>query len=50
MKTRSVEWLAVALLCLGGHAAAAAESAGSLAGTWSLDDRSSDDPVSEIGG
>ena len=50
MKTMAVEWLAVALLCLAGHAAAAADADGSLAGTWSLDDRSSDDPVDEIGG
>jgi hypothetical protein len=50
VKTRAIEWLAAALLCLGGHAAVAAGSAGSLAGTWSLDDRSSDDPVGEIGG
>ena len=50
MKTSAIEWLAAALLCLGGHAAVAAGSAGSLAGTWSLDDRSSDDPVGEIGG
>jgi hypothetical protein len=50
MKTRAVEWLAVALLCLAGHPAAAADADSSLAGTWSLDDRSSDDPVSEIGG
>ena len=49
MKTR-IEWLAVALLCLAGHAAVAADADSSLAGTWSLDDRSSDDPVDEIGG
>ena len=50
MKTRAVEWLAVALLCLTDHAAAAADAGSFLAGTWSLDDRSSDDPVNEIGG
>lgn len=49
MKTR-VEWLAVALLCPAGHAAVAADAGSSLAGTWSLDDRSSDDPVDEIDG
>jgi hypothetical protein len=30
--------------------ALASESPGSLAGTWSLEDRSSDDPVAEIDG
>lgn len=49
MKTRVVECLAVALLSLAGHIAAA-DAGDSLAGTWSLDDRSSDDPVDEIGG
>ena len=47
MRTKAV--VAVALLLIAGHAAAA-DSGGSLAGTWSLDDRSSDDPVGEIGG
>src|SRR5262245_33261785 len=41
--------VAVALMLIAGHAAAA-DSDKSLAGTWSLDDRSSDDPVGEIGG
>ena len=49
MRTRAVEWLAVALISVAGHAVGA-ESDDSLAGTWSLDDRSSDDPVDEIGG
>ena len=49
MKTRAVEWLAVALLSVPGHMALAA-TGDSLAGTWSLDDRSSDDPVHKIGG
>jgi hypothetical protein len=48
MRTRAVEWLAVALLLPVAGAAAAADPADSLAGTWSLDDRSSDDPVREI--
>ena len=44
MRTRLCEWLTVALLTsLTGHAAAA-DSRGSLAGTWSLDD-GSEDPV-----
>ena len=47
MKTKAV--VTVALLLIAGHAAAA-DSGHSLAGTWSLDDRSSDDPVEEIGG
>ena len=49
MKTRVVGLLALALLSLTVHVAAA-DSGKSLAGTWSLDDRSSDDPVDEIGG
>ena len=50
MRTKAVEWLAVGFMAsVAGHAAAA-ESSDSLAGTWSLDDRSSDDPVDEIGG
>jgi hypothetical protein len=49
MKTKAVEWLVVALLLLAGHVAAAG-SGDFLAGTWSLDDRSSDDPVREIEG
>jgi hypothetical protein len=48
MKTRVVELLAIALLTLTGQAAAG--SGDSLAGTWSLDDRSSDDPVDAIEG
>lgn len=50
MKTRVVEWLAVGLLSLASGPVVAADAGDSLAGTWSLDDRSSDDPVSEIGG
>lgn len=49
MKTRVVELLAIALLTLTGQAAAA-DSGKALAGTWSLDDRSSDDPVDAIEG
>lgn len=50
MRTKAVEWLAVGfMMSVAGHVAAA-ESSDSLAGTWSLDDRSSDDPVDEIGG
>jgi hypothetical protein len=50
MINKTVQWLAVALLLpVAGHVAAA-DSGKSLAGTWSLDDRSSDDPVDEIGG
>lgn len=49
MRTTSVEWLAVALLVVAGEVAAA-ESADSLAGTWSLEERSSDDPVHELEG
>ena len=45
MKKKAV--VTVALLLLAGHAAAA-DSGPSLAGTWSLDDRSSDDPVHEL--
>jgi hypothetical protein len=40
-------WLTVALMLLAGQAAAA-ESRDSLAGAWSLDERSSDDPVHEL--
>jgi hypothetical protein len=47
MKTKAVEWLAVALLSVAGPVAAA-DLGNSLAGTWSLDDRSSDDPVREL--
>ena len=49
MTRRTVEWLAVALMSPAGYALAA-DSGDSLAGTWSLEDRSSDDPVREIGG
>src|SRR6185503_4140767 len=50
MRTKAVEWLAVGFMAsVAGHAAAA-ESSDPLAGTWSLDDRSSDDPVEAIGG
>jgi hypothetical protein len=49
MKTRAVEWLTVALMFVAVQVAAA-DPDHSLAGTWSLDDRSSDDPVREIGG
>ena len=49
MKTKAVGWLVAALLLLAGHVAAA-ESGDSLAGTWSLDDRSSDDPVRKVAG
>jgi hypothetical protein len=50
MKTSKIGWLAVALLSLAGGHGAAAAAAKSLAGTWSLDDRSSDDPIHKIGG
>ena len=49
MKTRVVALLAIALLTLSGQASAA-DSGKALAGTWSLDDRSSDDPVEAIEG
>ena len=50
MTKRTVELLAVALMVsVAGHGVAA-DSGGSLAGTWSLDDRSSDDPIDEIDG
>ena len=49
MKTRVVALLAIALLTLSGQASAA-DSDKALAGTWSLDDRSSDDPVEAIEG
>ena len=50
MRMKTVAWLAVGLMVsVAGHVAAA-DSGKSLAGTWSLDDRSSDDPVDEIGG
>ncbi len=44
MRTRVFEWLTVALLMSFTSHALAADSRGSLAGTWSLDDRS-EDPV-----
>ena len=47
MKTKAVSWLAGALMAVAGHVATA-DSGNSLAGTWSLDDRSSDDPVHEL--
>ena len=50
MRTNALKWLAVALLISASGHLAAAGSADALAGTWSLDDRSSDDPVDEIGG
>jgi len=50
MRTNALKWLAVALLISASGHVAAAGSADALAGTWSLDDRSSDDPVDEIGG
>jgi hypothetical protein len=50
MINKTVQSLAVALLLSAGGHAAVADSGKSLAGTWSLDDRSSDDPVDEIGG
>jgi hypothetical protein len=50
MKTKTLEWLAVAWMMSVGGQVAAAESTDSLSGTWSLDDRSSDDPVAEIDG
>ena len=50
MTSKTVEWLAAVLfMSVAGHVAAADADA-SLAGTWSLDDRSSDDPIDEIGG
>ena len=49
MTSRTIEWLAVAcMISAAGHVAA--ESDDSLVGTWSLDDRASDDPVDEIAG
>jgi hypothetical protein len=50
MRTKTFGWLATALLMSVAGQAAAADSGDSLAGTWSLDDRSSDDPVDEIQG
>jgi hypothetical protein len=47
---KAIEWLAVGLMMSVAGQAAAADSGKSLAGTWSLDDRSSDDPVDAIGG
>jgi len=47
---KTVAWLAVGLMVPVLGQVAAADSPKSLAGTWSLDDRSSDNPVDEIGG
>jgi hypothetical protein len=44
---KTVEWLTLALLSAAGPVAAA-DSGASLAGTWLLEDRSSDDPVEEL--
>ena len=50
MTKRTVGLLAVVLMAsVAGHGVAA-ESGDSLAGTWSLDDRSSDDPIDKIDG
>jgi hypothetical protein len=49
MKTRVVEWLTVAAMLIASHVAAA-DAGDSLAGTWSLEERSSDDPVGELVG
>jgi hypothetical protein len=48
MRTLLFEWLTVALLMACTGHAAAADAHDSLAGTWSLDDGSSDDPVRAI--
>jgi hypothetical protein len=50
MRMKVVEWLAVGSLLAVTGQATAADSGKSLAGSWSLDDRSSDNPVDEIGG
>jgi hypothetical protein len=50
MRTKTLQWLAVALMMMAAGHIVAAESDDSLAGTWSLDDRSSDDPIDEIDG
>src|SRR5688572_14233589 len=50
MTKRTVKLLAVALMASVAGQGVAAESGDSLAGTWSLDDRSSDDPIDEIDG
>jgi hypothetical protein len=49
MRAKASQWLMVALMAVAGPVAAA-DSGDSLAGTWSLDDRSSDDPVRELAG
>jgi hypothetical protein len=46
MRTKTVDWLAVMLMSVASHVAAADPA--SLAGAWSLDERSSDDPVHEL--
>jgi len=50
MGTKTVKWLALALTVSLAGPATAADSDKSLAGAWSLDDRSSDDPVHELSG
>ena len=48
MRTKAVEWLTIVLLMAAAGHAAAADARGSLAGTWSLDERASDDSVREL--
>jgi hypothetical protein len=50
MKPTSFKWLPVALMMIAVGRAAAGDGDGSLAGTWLLDDRSSEDPVRELTG
>lgn len=50
MKPRAFEWLLVTLTMFAAGQAAAVDGDDSLAGTWLLDDRSSDDPVRELTG
>jgi hypothetical protein len=47
MRTRAVDWLAIVMVSVPCQVAMADSEAG-LAGTWLLDDRSSDDPVREL--
>lgn len=50
MRIKMLEWLLAGLLICAAGSATAADADGALAGTWSLDDRSSDDPVRKIQG
>lgn len=47
---KTLEWLLVGLLASAASPATAADLDGALAGTWSLDERASDDPVRKIQG